>query len=183
MTHELAAMNRQDEGPRKARRLAAPPGCPRAMQHRSDDAADHKALAMDATPPTPPNVAWLRDHFQKARLRREREVARSDTNLSAAPPSQQHHDVVFAKVPIAAIMPRAPSPDLGYIGQLERTRSLQFLLCPSSGLDLRCAQQNLALCTILLDENGHCGTRHVAKAQLRECLQLVIESARRRVTQ
>jgi hypothetical protein len=187
MASKLVAMNRRDDGPRKARRLAAPPGCPRpTLKHLPDDAAGHKALAMEATPPTPPNVTWLRDHFQKARLRREREVARTDTNLSTAPRGPQHSDVVFAKVPIAPIVPRAPSPDLGYIGQLERTRSLHFLLCPSSGLDLRSAQQNLALCTVLLDENGHCltdNTRHVAKAQLRECLQLVVESVRRRVAQ
>ena len=175
----------RDDGPRKARRLAAPPGCPRpTTQHRSDDAAGHKATAMDESPPTPPNVTWLRDHFQKARMRREREVGRTDPDPRAASFAPPPHDVVFTKVPIAEIVPRAPSPDLGYIGQLERTRSLQFLLCPPSGLGLRSAQQNLALCTVLLDGNGHYGadkTRDVAKARLRDCLQLVVETARRRL--
>ena len=175
----------RDDGPRKARRLAPPAGCPRpTTQHRSDDAAGYKAAAMDESPPTPPNVAWLRDHFQKARIRREREEARTDPDLRAGSAGPTPHDVVFTKVPIAEIVPRAPSPDLGYISQLERTRSLQFLLCPSSGLGLRSAQQNLALCTVLLDGNGQCGadkTRDVAMARLRDCLQLVVETARRRL--
>ena len=34
-------------------------------------------LERAATPPTPANVTWLRDHFQKARIRREREAART----------------------------------------------------------------------------------------------------------
>ena len=187
MVHQLVVTGRRDDGPRKSRRLAGPAGCPSlTTQHRADSTAGHKAVAIDVTPPTPPNVTWLRDHFKKARIRREREVARTDSNISAASPSAKHHDVVFAKVPISTITPRAPSPDLGYISQLERTRSLQFLLCPSSGLELRSAQQSLALCTVLLDGNGYYGTgstRHMAKAQLLECLQLVIESARRRVPQ
>lgn len=156
---------------------ALAPGC-NPSQHRSDDAPGQTLATGDATPPTPPNVTWLRDHFRKARIRQER----TDSNFTCPPA----HDVVFTKVPIAAIVPRAPSPDLGYIRQLERTRSLQFLLCPTSGLGLRSAQQNLALCTVLLDGNDHYRTdmnQDGVNVRLRECLKLIIETARRRLTQ
>jgi hypothetical protein len=171
--------------PRKARRLSAEfRRSSDAVPHHASDAAASTGMKLEraATPPTPANVTWLRDHFQKARIRREREAARSGTPLlrSTLTSPSALHDTVFTKVPIAT--PRSPSPEQGYIGQLERTRSLQFLLSPPSGQGLRTAQQSLALCHLLLERNDrHPGQdrRAVTKERLRECLQLVVNFARR----
>jgi hypothetical protein len=58
--------------PRKARRLSAEfRRSSDAVPHHASDAAASTGMKLEraATPPTPANVTWLRDHFQKAHVR------------------------------------------------------------------------------------------------------------------
>lgn len=157
---------------------AAPRAAACAHNHQARDRKDIALVrkVQPSTPPTPANVTWLRTHFQRARINNDRETARTFSPDRCT--TLFDSGDVFTKV---AIIPRrAPSPELSYIGQLERTRSLQFLLSPASGAALRSAQQSLALCHLLLPEQP-CNDDNDAQAKRRlgECLRLVVEFTRR----
>jgi hypothetical protein len=70
--------------PRKARRLSAEfRRSSDAVPHHASDAAASTGMKLEraATPPTPANVTWLRDHFQKAREMHQ-ELANKDNTRS-----------------------------------------------------------------------------------------------------